>query len=346
MMKPVPQICAFALLGSGLFVTTALAQTAPNQAAPQQQSPAANPYTGISNPPPDDTILSDEATPQNPAAPIAKPSPAIAAQPAAVAQPQFAAPASAGGLVHAASAYSAVAGADYDTDGRWDGTDYGIVAPAKQQDAGAEDGAAGLKRRYDPDSDIVSYVPLTPNALNQGTNIEVRLLEDLSSRDTREGSNFRATVIRNVYRQDQLIIPAGAELRGRVTDAHPGHRLGERATLRLTPEAILLPDGTSYHLTAQVVYTAAPHTRTTNEGNVQPSLHLGKDAAEYGVGVGAGVLAGSQFGPQGALVGTVVGAGVITAHLLVQPPSAVELPKNADVVFSLTQPMQLTPTRN
>jgi hypothetical protein len=335
-MKPVHQVCAYAILGGGLFVASAAAQSAAPAPAPQQQSaPADNPYTGVSNPPPDDTIVATpEVPPPAPPPPAAKPSPVVAAQPAPPppAQPSDLSPDPASN--------------DNDSS-RWDGTDYGIVTPnAPQSDNPPPSADVALHRRYNPDNDIVNVVPDVPNALAEGTNIRIRLLQSLSTNTTEQGTPFRGTVIADVYREGRVIIPAGAEMRGRVTSSHPGHHLGSRATLRLTPELVLLPDGTAYHLDAQVVYTAAPHTRTTEEGTVQPEYHLKKDAAEYGVGVGAGVLAGAQFGPEGALVGSLVGAGIITAHLLIQHPNAVEIPQNAEVVFSLTQPMELTPTRN
>jgi hypothetical protein len=334
-MKPVHQVCAYAILGGGLFVASAAAQSAAPAPAPQQQSaPADNPYTGVSNPPPDDTIVATPDIPQPPPPPpAAKPSPAVAA-------PAPPPPA------ESSDVPPAPASSDNDPN-RWDGTDYGIVTTtAPQSDNSPPAADVALHSRYNPNNDIVNVVPEVPNALADGTNIRIRLLQSLSTNTTEQGTPFRGTVIADVYREGRVIIPAGAEMRGRVTSSHPGHHLGSRATLRLTPELVLLPDGTAYHLDAQVVYTAAPHTRTTEEGTVQPEYHLKKDAAEYGVGVGAGVLAGAQFGPEGALVGSLVGAGIITAHLLIQQPNAVEIPQNAEVVFSLTQPMELTPTRN
>jgi len=294
----------------------------------------------------------------------AKPSPAVPAQPTLVPRPSaqsstvpasapstqsYTAPVSNGNVTGNAGSNSANASSNPD---RWDNTDFGIVtkiqqplAPGNAQNAAAQN-SASLTDRQNPDYGIVSVIPFTPNALNAGTNIPVRLLQPISTDSTFRGTPFRATVTANVYRGGQVIIPAGSELRGMVTSAHPGHRLRGRAELRLTPQLVLLPDGTAYHLDAQVVYSAAPHTQTSNEGVIRPSMHLAKDATEYGVGAGAGAIVGAHFGPGGALVGTMVGAGAVTAHLLMQPPSAVTLPRNTQLVFSLMQPMALTPTRN
>lgn len=354
----------------------AAAQAQQSTPASQQQQPAQNnqssqdQYTGVSNPPDTPIVTNEPMTEpdnQQDEQPLptytgsaAKPSPSVPAQPSLVTRPvqsAQSAPAAAvtpgygvSGTVNTAAAATAASGNG--NPDRWDNTDFGIVTKIQQppdqgnaQNAAAVD-SAHLEERQSPSYGIVSVIPFTPNALNAGTNIPVRLLQPISTNSTFRGTPFRATVTRNVYRGGQVIIPAGSELRGMVTSAHPGHRLRGRAELRLTPQLVLLPDGTAYHLDAQVVYSAAPHTQTSNEGVIRPSMHLVKDAAEYGAGAGTGAIVGAHFGPGGALVGTAIGAGAVTAHLLMQPPSAVTLPRNTELVFSLMQPMALTPTRN
>ncbi|ACO31836.1 MULTISPECIES: TrbI/VirB10 family protein [Acidobacterium] len=373
----------FVRLSATLLVCGSLCATAARaqQSTPgSQQQPAQNSqnsqdqYTGVSNPPDTPIVTNEPMTEpdsQQDEQPLptytgssAKPSPAVPAQPTLVPRPSaqsstvpasapstqsYTAPVSNGNVTGNAGSNSANASSNPD---RWDNTDFGIVtkiqqplAPGNAQNAAAQN-SASLTDRQNPDYGIVSVIPFTPNALNAGTNIPVRLLQPISTDSTFRGTPFRATVTANVYRGGQVIIPAGSELRGMVTSAHPGHRLRGRAELRLTPQLVLLPDGTAYHLDAQVVYSAAPHTQTSNEGVIRPSMHLAKDATEYGVGAGAGAIVGAHFGPGGALVGTMVGAGAVTAHLLMQPPSAVTLPRNTQLVFSLMQPMALTPTRN
>ena len=54
-----------------------------------------------------------------------------------------------------------------------------------------------------------------------------------------------------------------------------------------------------------------------------PGSRLKKDGIEYGGAVGAGAVTGAILGgPGGALAGTIIGAGVITAHLLISHPQA------------------------
>ena len=67
----------------------------------------------------------------------------------------------------------------------------------------------------------------------------------------------------------------------------------------------------------------ARNDRVGNEGAVTPGSRLKKAGIEYGGAVGAGAVTGAIIGgPGGALAGTIIGAGVITAHLLINHPQA------------------------
>jgi hypothetical protein len=224
-----------------------------------------------------------------------------------------------------------------------DNTDSGIVTvvPTAGDDAGLQ------QRPATSSEDIVTTVPTDPNALGEGTNITVRLSQPLSSGETQPGTAFRSTVAHDVFNGSHLIIPAGSELRGHVVYVSQGHHFGMHASLRLRPDEVVLPDGTAYHLYAEVVRSDAAGTRATDEGAIAATPHYKKDAVEYGAGVGTGALVGGEVaGPVGAGVGTLVGAGVVTTHMLLQNPQAAQLPEGSVVVFSLSEPMGLTPTKN
>lgn len=294
-------------------------QTAQNQPAPSHSQ--GDQYTGVSNPPPDTTIEADESTQP---APAPKPSAAIPATPVTTAK--------------AAPAPAPAATPD---------DDIVTSVPATNASTTASTGVSLQKRPWNPDDDIVNYVPSDPNALAEGTNIRVRLSQELSTAETQEGVTFRATVDKNVYKDGRVIIPAGSEMRGRVVHVSQGHHLGPHATIRLRPDVVILPDGTAYHLYAAAIQSKAPGTRTNQEGGIEASNHYAKDAVEYGAGAGAAAVVGAQLaGPVGAGIGSLVGAGVVTAHLLIQHPQEAVLPEGSLLVFSLTEPMGLTPTKN
>jgi hypothetical protein len=298
----------------------------------QQAQQNSNPYQGVSSPPADDTIVANDD-----AQPAPKPSPA---------KPQAPPPAAATSTAPAPAPAAA-------TQQPSSNPDEDIVSSVPSTGAGNTAAVTGSlapkleSRPYNPDEDIVGYVPSSNNELAEGTNIRVRMLDALSTTETSAGSAFRAQVVNDVYKNGKVIIPAGSELRGRVVHVSQGHHFGPAATLRLRPDVIILPDGTAYHLYGQVVESKAPNTRADSEGGIQPATHLKKDAIEYGAGAGTGAIVGAKVaGPTGALVGSLLGAGVITAHLLMQHPQVAEVPKGSIVTFSLTEPMDLLPTRN
>jgi hypothetical protein len=293
-------------------------------AAFAQQAANSDPYAGVSQPPPDASISTSPDDPQ-PVTP-----PPAATKPSAYVPAPTAAP---------APRPARVTNPDYDVVSSVPAQDQEPAEPAHVHEA-------VLESRQNPDYGIVSSIPSSPNELSEGTDIRVRLITRLSTNETAAGSSFRGQVATDVYKDGRVIIPAGSELKGRVVGVRQGHHFAGAATLRLRPDMVILPDGTAYHLYAQVAASEAKDTRTDSEGGIQPKSHLVKDTIEYGAGAGTGAIVGAHFGPEGALVGAIAGAGVITAHLLMQHPEAAVVPQGSVVIFSLSEPMELTPTRN
>lgn len=312
-------------------------------AAFAQQSSGSDQYTGVSHPPPDDTIVATPDTtppPPPPAAVQAKPSPATPA-PAA----------------RAAQSYNAVVttrpSAAGTTPSKYDNTDYGIVtvpAPPAQATPQTFGNTAVLHTRDNtPDGIVTQAAADSANELPEGTMIRVQIDNDLSTRDTAAESPFEGRVVLNVIQNGSVVIPAGSTLRGHVTQVSQGHHFGfgPAATIRLRPEVAVLPDGTAYHLDAEAVESDASGTRVGSEGGIKPTAHVLKKTVEYGAGAGGGAIVGAELGgPVGALAGSLVGATVVTTHLLEQQPQAVVIPAGSQIVFSLTQPLSLIPTRN
>jgi hypothetical protein len=216
--------------------------------------------------------------------------------------------------------------------------------PAAEWNAPATQPPALTERAYaaDPDSDIVHPRPLRPGELAAGATIRVQLLDYLSTANSEEGSPFRGRVTSEVLQGDQVVIPAGAEIDGRVVEVSSGHP-GGHGSMLLRPEMVILPDGRRCHLYAELTGTPGSKTQVGSEGTVRPNSRLKRDSIEYGGTVGAGAVTGALLGgPVGALAGSLVGAGVVTVHLLVSHPQA-KLEPGAALVFTLTEPLNLIP---
>lgn len=339
-----------------IFAGTTLAAVAQSTPAQQdQQKPQTSQNaTGVSQPPSDDTIRADEDLTNPPPPPVASlPTPAA---PAAPAKPSAAIPATTASAPKASApaipAANAKPATHAEVDGELDNTDDGIVTVVPAHTS-APPPATGFQQRNAADTGdssdygIVTYVPFNPNDLRTGTNLSVRLKEALSTRDTEAGTPFTATVRMDVYNDNTVVIPAGSELRGRVLHVSQGHHFGLHASMRLHADTIVLPDGTAYHVDADVIESYAPGTDANDEGSVVATTHYTKDAIQYGGAVGTGaVVGGVVAGPVGAGAGALVGAGAETTHLLLQSPQAANLPKGSVLIFSLNEPMHLTPAKN
>ena len=277
-----------------------------------------SPYEGVSTPPANDAINTTEQAPAAPPA-AAAPAPAAAAAPAPAAKTN---------------------------------PDAGIIETPLPASAGdyMPHSAALHPRNFDgsadKDDDIVTYVPGPANALPEGTVFKVRMLQDIDAGSTTANTPFRGTVAEDVMRNGKVVIPVGSEVRGRVVYAAAGNRLNGGSVIHLRPDEFVLPDGTRYHLHAQVIDTVGSDTKVKGEGNIAANEHGKRTLVELGAGAGGGAIIGAAVGGGvGAVVGTAVGAGVMTAHWLRTNWSA-NLPAQSTVVFSLTDPMFLNPVQD
>ena len=294
----------------------------------QEASPS-NPYQGTSNPPADDMIVTTSTPQAKP--PAGKP---MSAQPAAPAPAQ--APAQSQARPQPASADPSI---KYPASGA-NGTDDGIVQGMPH--ASAQPVLAERAYRDDPDGDIVHPRPLRPGELSEGTTIRVRLLDRLTTASSKKGETFSSRVASDVLQGGQVLIPAGAEIDGSVAEVSSGHP-GGHGTMRLRPETVTLPDGKRYRLYAEVTGAPGSRTKVGDEGTIRPDSRLKRDGIEYGGAVGAGAAAGAMLGgPVGAVTGGLIGAGAVTAHLLINHPQAT-LEPGAVLLFTLSEPLQMVP---
>ena len=228
--------------------------------------------------------------------------------------------------------------------------DNGIVqvAPAQNPVVHAESVTAQmpvLSQRpatADPDGDIVHLAPPPAGELAAGATIRVRLLDRLSSSSSQPGEPFHTRVASDVVQDGQVLIPAGSEIDGKVVEVSMG-RTGGHGSIRLRPETVTLPDGSSFRLYAELSGAPGTNNRVEYEGLVTPGSHLKKDGIVTGATIGTGAVTGAILGgPAGALAGTLVGATVISVHLLVSHPQAT-LDDGSVLLFTLSEPLNLVP---
>ena len=293
---------------------------------PGQTAAKPSPYSGVSQPPPDDTITIDDgaATP----APSAK----LVTRPAAPAVAATSAPAS----IPAAASVSLSS-----TQRKCNPDDRMLGDPSPCDMAVAQ--ASQPKPSIDPDEEIVTSVATRPGELPEGTIVKIAIEQDLATEESQAGSDFSGRVSADVLSNGSVVIPQGAQVVGKVVRVTEGHRFGSPAMIRLRPDVVILPDGSRYVLRAQII-TTSTKSRVDSEGTIKPASQVKTNVIKEGAGIGTGAVAGALIGgPTGAVVGSLIGAGVMTTNILVQHPARVKVPKDSILTLSLTQPMVISP---
>ena len=146
-----------------------------------------------------------------------------------------------------------------------------------------------------------------------GTSIRVRMIDSLSSEKTQVGDTFRGTLDEPIQVNGREVYPKGADVIGRVTDAHPTGRLSEPGELDL------------------VLNTVSSGTVAASI-NVDPLVikgesHAKSNATKIGGGAVLGAVIGAiAGGGKGAAIGTVAGgaAGTGAAAATGKKPAVVD----------------------
>ena len=163
-----------------------------------------------------------------------------------------------------------------------------------------------------------------------GTILPVRTVEALSSETNHEGDPWHGTLNSDVLVDDQTVIPAGADVEGRVEEAHAATHYSGGASLVLGLDRISY-NGQTYQI-ATDTWSKKGDTR-------------GKNTAEkVGGGAAVGAILGGIFGGgKGAAIGATAGAGAGGAANTVTKGQRVELRPETLVSFRLQNPISVMP---
>ena len=219
-----------------------------------------------------------------------------------------------------------------------------VAATAPVQTARANPVDPTLVVTNDVNSGVVVDVPAVgPNALPIGTTLKGTLQRPISTETTAAGTRFTAALSTDVTRDGVVLLPAGSLIYGRITHIHGGHAIGGPAAIRLHPDSVSLPDGTTYALHADVTDLDHAASHVNPEGTIVGNTHPKETAAAVGLTTTGAVVAGAVIGGGvGAVVGLGVGAGVATVWWLRRDRQQ-ELSTGTEIIFTLNTPLQFNP---
>lgn len=190
---------------------------------------------------------------------------------------------------------------------------------------------------------VVDVPPVGPNALPIGATLKATLQRPISTETTAAGTRFTAALSTDVTRNGMVLLPSGSLIYGRITHIHGGHAIGGPAAIRLHPDSVSLPDGTTYALHADVTDLDHAASHVNSEGTIVGNTHPKETAAAVGLTTTSAVVAGAVIGGGvGAVVGLGVGAGAATVWWLRRDRQQ-ELSTGTEIVFTLNTPLQLNP---
>lgn len=196
----------------------------------------------------------------------------------------------------------------------------------------------------DVNSGVVINVPLGPNDLPIGTHLRATIQQPISTKTTPAGTRFTAALSTDITRNGVVFLPAGSVVYGRISQIHGGRRISGPSAIRLQPDSVSLPDGTTYKLNADVTdLDNFNDSHVNGEGTIVGNVHPGTTAAAVGFTTTSAVVAGAVIGGGvGAVVGLGVGAGVAGVWWLKHDRQQ-ELPTGTNIVFTLNTPLQINP---
>ena len=174
-----------------------------------------------------------------------------------------------------------------------------------------------------------------PATIEAGTVFAVEFLETLSSASSRPGETFRARVTGDLRQDGRVVIPAGSEVVGEVTEAVPLRKVGGRAKLAVRFTDLVLPSGSSVPIEASFVGQGKSET--------------GRDAATIGGAAAGGAVLGRVLNKgdrsKGAVIGAILGAVIGTAVASRTPGEEVTIDDGAVVDLKLDEAVEIRPRR-
>ncbi len=165
-----------------------------------------------------------------------------------------------------------------------------------------------------------------------GTNLRVRLNNDLSSKDSRVGDRFTTTVV-NPSRYEN------ATVTGHISSIKKSGTVKGRTSMTLAFDAIEMPEGRRAPLRGQVVRIYDSGSGKVDEEGRVESGSRGKQAIKRGgIGAAAGaIIGGIAGGGKGAAIGLILGGAGGAGSLAVQGSKELKLESGTEMLVRVTR---------
>ena len=171
-------------------------------------------------------------------------------------------------------------------------------------------------------------VPLVP----VGTDLKVRINDTLSSKDSRIGDRFTATVI-DPSRFDE------ARVYGHISSIQKSGKIKGRTSMNLAFDSVELRDGRKGVLHGYVTRVYGDDSgRADNEGGVESGSRTKQTIKRSGIGAGIGAIVGGiAGGGKGAAIGLIIGGAGGAGSLAVQGSKELKIESGTEMLVHVTR---------
>ena len=171
-------------------------------------------------------------------------------------------------------------------------------------------------------------VPLVP----VGTDLKVRINDSLSSKESRVGDRFTATVI-DPSRFDE------ARLAGHISSIQKSGKVKGRTSMNLAFNSIELRDGRKGVLHGYVTKVYGEGSgRADEEGGVESGSRTKQTVKRTGIGAGVGaIIGGIAGGGKGAAIGLIIGGAGGAGSLAVKGSKELKIESGTEMLVRVTR---------
>jgi len=182
--------------------------------------------------------------------------------------------------------------------------------------------------------------------LPEGTPLNLELNDYLSTRLTKEGNPFTATLTVPVTVSDRLVIPKGSLVSGTVSRVVRPGRFRGKAILNLSFQSVRIQGRGELPIVASLSRLNTPQggAEVMEEGGVRGDGSTGRDAGRVAApglaGAGIGAIAG---GGKGAAIGAGIGVAVGLGTVFTTRGKDLDLRRGSTMEIRLDRPLQVPP---
>jgi len=173
-----------------------------------------------------------------------------------------------------------------------------------------------------------TVAPLIP----VGTDLKIRINETLSSKDSRVGDRFTATVIDPARFSE-------ARLTGHIASIQKSGKIKGRTTMNLGFDSVELPDNRRGILHGYVTRVYGEGAgRADNEGGVESGSRTKQTVKRGGIAAVTGaIIGGLAGGGKGAAIGLIVGGAAGAGSLAIQGSKELKIESGTEMLIHVTR---------